>query len=286
MYAIIVYSDADQRKHQSSASLAFVLGIHRGPMNSPHKWPVARKIFPFDDVIMIWRHPVWISSQTLEKYNFAQRGTDYGISWRPHDMENWPFVRGIHPSSVDSLHKGPVTPVVMVSLISVKIYLPTVEQTIDLPEIWDVMVLMCQVYYWNRVKHVLFSKILIGQNQFYMLNGFHANSNIVFPHIFIGKNQFHIWNGKYYISLACCQIDLNSADVILVWTKFRHDKKCVNICLFMIFYFVCHLVTTAPILLSELKYIQVYKNTKKKNISFHQNWHNDKMSLSYSHFRN
>ena len=25
-----VYSDADQRKHQSSASLAFVLGIHRG----------------------------------------------------------------------------------------------------------------------------------------------------------------------------------------------------------------------------------------------------------------
>ena len=49
-----VYSDADQRKHQSSASLAFVWGIHRGPENSPHKWPVTRKIFPFDDVIMIW----------------------------------------------------------------------------------------------------------------------------------------------------------------------------------------------------------------------------------------
>ena len=32
-----VYSDADQRKHQSSASLAFVRGIHRGPVNSPHK---------------------------------------------------------------------------------------------------------------------------------------------------------------------------------------------------------------------------------------------------------
>ena len=47
-----VYSDADQRKHQSSASLAFVWGIHRGPGNSPHKWPVTRKIFPFDDVIM------------------------------------------------------------------------------------------------------------------------------------------------------------------------------------------------------------------------------------------
>ena len=48
-----VYSDADQRKHQSSASLAFVRGNHLGPVNSPHKWPVTRKMFPFDDVVMI-----------------------------------------------------------------------------------------------------------------------------------------------------------------------------------------------------------------------------------------
>ena len=48
-----VYSRVDQRKHQSSASLAFVWGIHRWPVNSPHKWPVTRKMFPFDDVIMI-----------------------------------------------------------------------------------------------------------------------------------------------------------------------------------------------------------------------------------------
>ena len=47
-----VYSDADQSKHQSSASLAFVWGIHRGPVNSPHKWPVTRKMLPFVDVIM------------------------------------------------------------------------------------------------------------------------------------------------------------------------------------------------------------------------------------------
>ena len=47
-----VYSEADQRKHQSSASLTFVWGIHRRPVNSPHKWPVTRKMFPFDDVIM------------------------------------------------------------------------------------------------------------------------------------------------------------------------------------------------------------------------------------------
>ena len=30
-------------------------GIHRGPVNSPHKWPVTRKMFPFDDVIMTRR---------------------------------------------------------------------------------------------------------------------------------------------------------------------------------------------------------------------------------------
>ena len=47
-----VYSDADQRKHQSSTLLAFERGIHRRPVNSPHKWPVTRKMFPFDDVIM------------------------------------------------------------------------------------------------------------------------------------------------------------------------------------------------------------------------------------------
>ena len=47
-----VYSGADHRKHQSSASLAFVQGIRRGPVNSPHKWPVTRKMFPFDDVLI------------------------------------------------------------------------------------------------------------------------------------------------------------------------------------------------------------------------------------------
>ena len=47
----IIYSDGDQGKHQSASSLAF-RGIHRGPVNFPHKWPVTRKLFPFDDVIM------------------------------------------------------------------------------------------------------------------------------------------------------------------------------------------------------------------------------------------
>ena len=47
-----VYSGADQRKHQSSTSLAFVWGIHWWLVNSPHKGPVTRTKFSFDDVIM------------------------------------------------------------------------------------------------------------------------------------------------------------------------------------------------------------------------------------------
>ena len=46
-----VYSGADHRKYQSSATLAFAKGFNRGPVNS---WPVTRKMLPFDDVIMSW----------------------------------------------------------------------------------------------------------------------------------------------------------------------------------------------------------------------------------------
>ena len=48
-------SGAYKKKHQRSASLAFVRGIHRWPVDSPRKGPVTRKIFPFDDVIMGWK---------------------------------------------------------------------------------------------------------------------------------------------------------------------------------------------------------------------------------------
>ena len=60
-----VYSGTNQRKHQSSASLAFVQGIHRWPVNSLHKGPVTRKTFPLDDVIVegrlsdrLWTHEI------------------------------------------------------------------------------------------------------------------------------------------------------------------------------------------------------------------------------------
>ena len=57
-----VYSGAEQRKPQSSASLAFVRGIHLWPVNSPHKWPVTRKMLPFDDVIMFYHYSNAITS--------------------------------------------------------------------------------------------------------------------------------------------------------------------------------------------------------------------------------
>ena len=57
---------SDQRKHQSSAPLAFVRGIHRGPLKTPHKRPVTRNMTPFDDVFMkLW----WI---TREASNIKQ----------------------------------------------------------------------------------------------------------------------------------------------------------------------------------------------------------------------
>ena len=61
-----LYSGADQWKHLSSASLAFMRGTRRWPVNSPHKGPVTRKMFLFDDVIMqpeiLWK--IYLTSQS------------------------------------------------------------------------------------------------------------------------------------------------------------------------------------------------------------------------------
>ena len=63
------YSGADQRKHQSFASLAFVLGIHRGPVNSP------QMVSNAENVSIWWHHHViqdtlpwsWTRFHTLTK---------------------------------------------------------------------------------------------------------------------------------------------------------------------------------------------------------------------------
>ena len=96
-----VYSDPDQRKYQSSASLAYVRGFHRWPVNSPHKWLVTRKMFPFDDVIMYtWMHHDMVTRPALQARCDGNPPVTGGY---------WPFVMGIHRWLVGCCHKGPVT---------------------------------------------------------------------------------------------------------------------------------------------------------------------------------
>ena len=73
-----VYSGTDQRKHRSSKSLAFVRGIHRWPVNSPHKGPVTRKMFPFDDVVMLFCFcPCTSKIIGNQKYHGTRNPLDY-----------------------------------------------------------------------------------------------------------------------------------------------------------------------------------------------------------------
>ena len=129
---LTVCSGADQRKFQSSTSLAFVRGIQRWLVDSPNKGPVTRKMFPFHDVIMI---------ETLYLKSYAQcscfvKGYVKSFQWRhnervgvsnhqPHDCllnrlfkvqiketsssASLAFVRRIHRWPMNSPQKGPVT---------------------------------------------------------------------------------------------------------------------------------------------------------------------------------
>ena len=101
-----VYSGADQRKHQSSASLAFVWGVNRGPVNSPHKWPVTRKMFPFDDVIMMvlgWflfpLFPQWVSVT---------------LALAPCNLNSFRVVQDNYNDSIETSHYMPLVGVIHV----------------------------------------------------------------------------------------------------------------------------------------------------------------------------
>ena len=54
----IVYSPfssgGDKKNIKAPGHWPLLGGNHRWPVNSPHKWPVTRKMFPSDDVIMLW----------------------------------------------------------------------------------------------------------------------------------------------------------------------------------------------------------------------------------------
>ena len=74
---LTVYSGADQ-KHPSSASLAFVRGIHRWPVNSPHKWPVTRKMFLLHDAITRYGYTsVFHSTLNIRSY-WSRYGRVFG----------------------------------------------------------------------------------------------------------------------------------------------------------------------------------------------------------------
>ena len=90
-----VYSGADQGKPQSSALLAFLRGIHRWPVNSSYKWPVTRKMFLSDDLIML-------AIYCRARQNASHR-TDNHLLW-------WYRL----PSCLHLCKKGPLTSLIII----------------------------------------------------------------------------------------------------------------------------------------------------------------------------
>ena len=73
-----LFRHRSNKTSQSSVSLAFVREIHRWPMNSPHKLPVTRKMFKFDDVIM---NHVWLAQLIAGAVTYFQH-----IKWETNEM--------------------------------------------------------------------------------------------------------------------------------------------------------------------------------------------------------
>ena len=122
-----VCSEADQIKYQSSSSLAFVRGIHRWPVNSPHKGPVTWKMFPFDDVIIHMK-----------------------TSWHRHSFRTNGLCRG-YPSVEVFTHTGRVIWSFHVSFVNKMVYKPSSCRTFETP--WrtcDVTAMSWTVTYLHR----------------------------------------------------------------------------------------------------------------------------------------
>ena len=93
-------SGADQRKHQSSMALAFLRGIDRWSVNFPKKGPVTRKMFPFDDFIMLLCTLMARCLQLRYISFLLQNNPDDVIKWK-HFPGYWPIVQGIRRSPVN-----------------------------------------------------------------------------------------------------------------------------------------------------------------------------------------
>ena len=80
-------------------------GIRRWPVNSPHKWSVTRKMFPYDDFNMLYLNsmaPCEISTRFYILSNF-QGDFNYFMAWCPQTTSNyqniwWPNFKSPHES--------------------------------------------------------------------------------------------------------------------------------------------------------------------------------------------
>ena len=125
----IVYSNADQRKYQSSALLAFVRGIYQWPVNSPHKGSVTRKMSPVDDVIIVdrWYLVAWHMYSYIDFHHF----------W-------WSKTLQRHLTRIDKIHAYNTT----------LLYISQYDYHIDL--IMHHIILLCQEYSLNKIDILLF----------------------------------------------------------------------------------------------------------------------------------
>ena len=80
--------------HQSSATQAFVRRIHRWPVNSPHKGPVTRKMFPFDDVSM---NAPNLKTNIMSMYSWGQPTLNVVQLWQGNVRFIWSLLIYISP---------------------------------------------------------------------------------------------------------------------------------------------------------------------------------------------
>ena len=85
---LTICAEADERKHQSFASLAFVWEIHWGKLNSLHKGPVTRKMLPFDDVIMIFLQQGLKCYWERRRDDSLMLATIYDDTWNVLNMQH------------------------------------------------------------------------------------------------------------------------------------------------------------------------------------------------------
>ena len=114
-----VCSGADQTKHQSSVLPALAKRTHRWTVDSPHKGPVTRKMFPFDDVIMVpclqeaQKRFLW-NSDIMSNYQPAHSVPKPHLLWgygMEHPFSSWPILlNASQPMGAGDNPAGPPIP--------------------------------------------------------------------------------------------------------------------------------------------------------------------------------